>query len=201
VADGFMDEMHAVRSNSETMQQALTELVHWIYEDVVGHDVLPRELPSEIAPVVYLLQRLAFETGESADAAVQRYSATPFHRAMAGRALSREEFHMVASQVETFWSNRTVGLGAFDDYEVFSLMCYEDNKRWAYINPQLSPPEPPAESGHSGRELGVQHRMGISPEEVAVCNLRSEQVEFFRRFLPDVYVRFRGGASQLDSNR
>ena len=85
-----------------------------------------------------------------------------------------------------FGTARELGLSSIDDdYEVYGMLCYEDNEWIGCINLHLAPRDRETE----------QHalRFGRSPEECRRRFLRPEQDAFFRKHLPDVYARFASG--------
>jgi hypothetical protein len=48
---------------------------------------------------------------------------------LAGRKLNREEFYILLATGCVEWTNKTVGLSDFDDYELIDLLRYEGEDR------------------------------------------------------------------------
>jgi len=108
---------------------------------------------------------------------ILRWPAVKFKR---GQKLTRTEYyHLVAAGVFEQGGAKVLGLSPYDDYEAFSFLFYEDEKRIAYINP--------GQPHHSERRA----RLGIPPEEARLDALRPEQREFFKKHLPETYERFK----------
>jgi hypothetical protein len=81
---------------------------------------------------------------------------------------------------------REFGLSRVSDFEVFSMMCYEDERSWTHINPGLCAPP----SWKPGGVRQVPTEFGRAPEECSLSRLRPEQLAFFERYLPHVLARF-----------
>jgi hypothetical protein len=117
---------------------------------------------------------------------MDRYSMEPFNTYLEGRPLSREQSYVCRALGLDLGTAREVGLVDVDDYDVYRMLCYEDDRRWAYINIHLVPPEPI----RLGPVTRIRMRFGRAPEECRRRFLQPEQHDFFREHLPDVYARF-----------
>src|SRR5262249_4305371 len=99
--------------------------------------------------------------------------------------LTREEYYLCRAMGLDFGTAREGGLAVLDDYEVYRMLCYEDEAWRGYINIYLEP------RASSPTPLAV--RFGRSPAECRRSCLRSDQAAFFREHLPSVYQRFADG--------
>jgi hypothetical protein len=99
-----------------------------------------------------------------------------------GMPLTREEYYLCRAMGVDFGTARELGLSCIDDYEVYGMLCYEDDKWIGYINVHLTSRDREAER--------QALRLGRSPEECRRRFLRPEQDAFFREHLPGVYARF-----------
>jgi hypothetical protein len=149
-------------------------------------DLSPRELPGVDRSLLTALHAELENCRRSADQAFARYSSGPSAKVVAGQPLSREQYYLCRAMGADFGTAREVGLFSLDDYDVFRMLCYEDDERWAYINIHLAPPGPV----RPGQVTRRRARFGSAPEECRRRFLRPEQHDFFREHLPDVYDRF-----------
>ncbi|TAK25713.1 MAG: hypothetical protein EPO40_21945 [Myxococcaceae bacterium] len=96
-----------------------------------------------------------------------------------GARLTEEEFYLCRLAGVGFpWAER-LGLGAAHDAEAFDHHFYEDDSVSGYINP--------AKAGDTGR----QSMLGLAPEDVRMDALRPTQRDFWERYAPDIFARFR----------
>src|SRR5215471_10487347 len=180
----WAQQLRAVIEALEPLDGVLEDIHRWLWRNVVVHDCLPRELPDEIDR---LLSRLGsgLHAGKSAASeAFQRFSGGPTGKFLAGMRLSEEEFYIlngIAVASSDFPRNTANGLGLTDvtDYEAFSMLYYEDDRRYGYINPEETPKKP----GY------FRWGLGIIPESVCTKFLRPEQDTFLRRRIPALFAR------------
>ena len=102
--------------------------------------------------------------------------------------LTREEFYILAAQGIIVIPSKT---GSEEAYEEFAHYLYEDNAQWGYINPSERPDPPPVPTGNGGWTQEVSLKIGIAPEKVRTSFLRTDQLNFFRDFKPELFSRFR----------
>jgi len=86
--------------------------------------------------------------------------------------LSKKEFYLLASEKIIKWTD----LNGFDNFQLFDFHFYEDDKTRSYIIPTNTP------------DTGG---WGIAPEHVKLKHLRPEQKEFFAKYDPKTYKRFK----------
>jgi hypothetical protein len=177
-----MREVREILAAINRAHQAADDLSRWTWDNVVGHDVVPRQLPQPVDSHLNTLQREIHEIRQLADHAFDRYSSGPSGRALAGMPLTQEEYYLCRAKGADFGTAREIGLIGFDDYECYRMLCYEDDAWRGYINVNLEPRDP------ESRRVGM--RFGRSPEECKRRFLSPEQDAFFREHLPEVYKRF-----------
>jgi hypothetical protein len=148
---------------------------------------LSRAVPEDDRSLLRALHADLAECRQSAEQAMDRYSMEPFNTYLEGRPLSREQYYVCRARGLDLGTAREVGLVDVDDYDVYRMLCYEDEKSWTYINIHLAPREPI----RPGQVTRIGMRFGSAPEECRRRFLRPEQHDFFRDRLPDVYERFR----------
>ena len=178
----WFEELRRIEASVQNAERALRALCDSLGAGVL-HDISPRASPKGAATAI---ERLVAELAAIRDAqrqALERYCLEPAEKWYRGQLLTREEYYLFAASVECFMTAKQLGLSQMDDYDVFCLMCYEDDDCRCYINPF----EWPRDS--SSGKVGL--RIGRPPEELRADALRSEQREFFARYLPEVYPRFR----------
>ena len=108
--------------------------------------------------------------------------------------LTEEEYHLLASNGIQWVTAKSLGLSEFDDYEIFDHFCYENDKCYGMINPRESRPEEKVvyPDGSSRQKVGL--RIGDPPERVHANDLRPAQREFFEKYLPAIFRRFKSNA-------
>ena len=173
-----------IRAETECARQSLRALTDWLYEHVVGHDVLPRQLPDEVAPLLERLDEALHSIGEDQRQLWDRCCSGPAQKFALGRRLNMEEYHLLRAWRVAPLTVETLGLSPVDDFGLWTLLYYEDDERYGYINPGARP------RATGARRVAKQ--LGIQPEEIRRSALNPEQQEFFERNLPEVYARFKG---------
>lgn len=176
------DQLRDLIGAADRASAAVRDIRAWAWENVVASDVVPRETPEPLQSYLTGLERDLGETGELARALFDRLSSDPSRKLLSGQPLSREEYYLVRALGVDCGGAQEVGLTDLADYEVYRMLCYEDDQRWSYINVHLPPREP------QPQQVGA--RFGRAPEECRRRNLRPDQVTFFRDRLPEIYRRF-----------
>lgn len=146
-----------------------------------------RELIQSVWSHVAQLNELIKTAREAAEDARDRYALSPTARYLRGDLLSREEYSLLVAMDVGPPTAKDLGLGGFDDYDVFRLLHYDDRASdvTCYINPDLRP------RGGGERKLAIF--CGRAPEELRLDALRDDQREFFEKYLPEVHARFQRG--------
>ncbi len=175
-------EIRDIDSAIDQADQALRDVTDWIWAHVVASDVWPRTLPESVASHLDTLHGQLNQIRRAADKAFSRLSSEPSSKAIAGLPLTREEYYLCRAMGADFGTAKEVGLIGFDDYEIYQMLCYEEDSRRCYIDVHLAPRDP-----QSTRPAVRGQR---SPEECRRRCLRPEQHGFFREHLPGVYERF-----------
>ncbi len=98
---------------------------------------------------------------------------------MSGARLTEDEFYLCRLAGVSFPWAGSLGVGAAHDAQAFDHHFYEDDKQMGYINPQKTD------------STGRHDMLGIDPQEVRVSALRPAQREFWERYSPAVFARFR----------
>ena len=176
------DQLRHLVDAADQASAALRDVGAWACENVVASDVLPRQMPEPLVSHLTTLERGLGTIRELAGALVGRLCSGPSVKLLAGRPLSREEYYLCRAMGVDFGGAQELGLAEFADYEVYRLLCYEDDQRVSYINIHLAP------RGPQQQRVGAQ--FGRPPEECRRRYLRPEQLAFFRDRLPEVYRRF-----------
>ncbi len=176
------DQIRDLKGAAERASAAVWEIQISAGENIFGSDALPREMPEPLHLVLRSLERELHGIGELASGLFERLCAGPSHKLLAGKPLSQEEYYLVRASGVDFGGAKDLGLTDLTDYEVYRMLCYEDDRRWSYINVHLSPRDPQSQQ--------VSARFGCPPEECRRRFLRPEQETFFRDRFPKVYERF-----------
>ena len=148
-----------------------------------------KSLPeTEILDFLTILDQELSDIAQTSDDLRWYFCRKPLEKWHTGQQLTREEFYLLAAQGIIVIPSET---GSLEAYEEFAYYLYEDNELRGYINPSERPNPSPVPTGNGGSTQEVHLRIGIVPEEVRVSFLRTEQLNFFRNFKPELFSRFR----------
>jgi hypothetical protein len=184
MAKSWLDDGNEIATDIDVALDALRFTSDWLWRNVVADDVWPRQMPEELA--------VALEKMDGALRAAKDFARYPGEHVaskfLAARVMTRDEFYTLCALGGGPPFNVS-GLCPFDEYEIYTFFCYEDDEQWTYINPDKKPPTP------STLSLGVVVKLvggfGIAPEEVRISFLHPDEREFFRKYLPEVFARFK----------
>jgi len=187
----FLQEVESLANGIEDSQLAAEEIRNWLLKHAAADD-----LPPELASLLKRLNDSLQHVG-SATITLRGWLTEPIGKFLAGRPLTSWEYHLLAGEgVFSAFADRFpmgtakgMGLSPVDDFEAFSMACYEDEKQWQYINPH----EEPRREIHFGAGT-VGMRFGAAPEDLDLEGLRPEQRAFFEQHRPEIYARFRRGS-------
>lgn len=178
----WVNQLRDLVGAADRAAEAARDISAWASEEVVPSDVLPRKMPEPLGTRLTALECDLDEIDKLAAALFARLSSDPSARLLAGRPLSREPYYLVRALGVDFGGAQELGLIDLSDYEIYRMLCYEDDQRISHINVHLSPRDP------LSQRIGV--RFGRSPEECRRRYLRPEQVTFFRDRCPEIYEIF-----------
>jgi hypothetical protein len=97
-SEDWIDDIRKLSSLVDQQEAICQQIAEWIWKNVPAPDVLPRELPVDIAGALLLLGESTRETKMATAALLERICATPAAKFMNGELLTREEFHLLASR-------------------------------------------------------------------------------------------------------
>ena len=183
----------AVNQYVGTAVDELGDLITWFRRDIVAKKRIPRnkiaQVNKSLTTLSEALQSLAGAVSGIADA-----QGRAMLTLLSGKRLNREEFYILLVTECVEWTNKTVGLSDFDDYELFNLLRYEGENRNGYIYlaadidelPQIDP-----DDWTLSFVTRTYRKAIIPPEEIQWSTLNSEQRSFFENYLPETVGRFK----------
>ena len=186
------ESVSAVNQYLRTAVDELGDLITWFKRDIVAKKRVPKnkiaQANKSLATLSEALQSLAESISGIADA-----QGRAMLTLLGGKRLSREEFYILLVTECVEWTNKTVGLSDFDDYELFNLLRYEGGDRSGYIYlaadidelPQIDP-----DDWTLSFVTRTYRKAIIPPEEIQWSTLNSEQRSFFENYLPETVGRF-----------
>jgi len=186
----WLEALRVAKRSFDSAEKALNEIVGWIYQNVVGHDVLPRQFPPDLEAHFCVLHD-ALRVSRSSVAEIEESLDTALLDCLGGRRLTKEQFHLLMALNCLKFTNKSIGLSNFEDYEVFEKFCYEDGDGYShYISPGVKPLSPPVVDGHT---TIIEGRLGPdkAPEDIPWERLKPEQRSFFEKYLPEIAARFK----------
>ena len=134
------------------------------------------------------LERTASMFNSVADA--QRMATLTF---LSGKKLTRDQFYILLASESIEWTNKTLGLSDFEDFELIELLRYEgkDRKGYIYLADDIDDVPTEAVDDWYLQFLTSTYRKAIiPPEDIHWSDLRPEQRSFFEKYLPDAVGRF-----------
>ena len=168
------------------------DLMTCFQRDVDGRSRISSETRMQLGESLYelndALQKLTDSVGGVADAHSRALLSL-----LAGRRLDRHQFYILLATECVEWTNQTVGLSDFDDFELFDLLRYESAGRSGYIylakDIHFRPDVDPDDWTLSFRSRSYR-RAVIAPEAIQWSTLSPRQHSFFKEYLPEVVDRF-----------
>ena len=137
-AEGWLPTLQSIRKSIESANEAAREIVRWVDQNVCADDVRPRQMPPDLEKSLVLLHDTLHRSDESL-AKIQDDLCQGLHRLIRGQRLSREQFHIAMALALLNFTNKSVGLSDFDDYEIFEHFYFEDEDRSGVIDERQSP--------------------------------------------------------------
>jgi hypothetical protein len=182
----------AANQSLRTAVDAMGDLITCFQRDIDGRSRIStetaRQMGDSLIELSDSLQKLTASIGGVADA--QSRALLNF---LGGRRLDREQFYILLATECVEWTNQTVGLSDFDDFELFDLLRYEANGQSGYI--YLAPdidhlPDVEPDDWTLAFMSRTYRRAIIAPEAIQWSNLTPRQRSFFEKYLPDTVGRF-----------
>lgn len=104
--------------------------------------------------------------------------------------ITEREYHLTRAAGFKLVTAKGLGICPLDDFDVYRMCVYEDDKMVCFLNPDESPKVKTVD-----KKTGVTHirlRIARSPEELEAKHLGPEQRQFFTKYRPDVLARLKG---------
>ena len=187
------DSAQAANQYLGTAVDELGDLITWFKRDIVDREDLSEETVTQVnnslAVMSDSLHKLAKTITGVADA--QNRAMLEF---LSGSRLSREEFYILLASESLEWTNKTMGLAPFDDYELFDLLRYEGEDQSGYIYLAADVEDLPAASPDDWTltfMTRTYRKAIIAPAAIQWSALSSKQRALFKTYLPEMVGRFR----------
>jgi hypothetical protein len=160
--------------------------------DIDGRSRISSETTMQLGDSLYALndalQKLTASVGGVADAHSRALLSF-----LAGRRLDRQQFYILLATECIEWTNKTVGLSDFDDFELFDLLRYEAKGQsgYIYLAPDIDDlPDVEPDDWTLAFMTRTYRRAIIAPEAIQWSDLSLRQRSFFEKYLPEVVGRF-----------
>jgi hypothetical protein len=186
-ADDWHGEFERIHESVDRVRSVVEGIAKWIWDNVVAKDVFPPQMPPGVAEYLRVIDH-ELRSIEQVGANLKWYfCSNPLQKWLSGQKLTREEFYLLVAQ--GVWT--ISGSDEEDEYEEFAHFLYEDDERRGYINPSERPNAPPVQKDGGARVQKVHLKIGIMPEDVRTSFLSPAQLDFFKKFRPELFSRFR----------
>ena len=146
------------------------------------------QMGSTLCELSDALQKLIVSVGGVADAHSRALLSF-----LGGKRLDREQFYILLATGCVEWTNKTVGLSAFDDFELFELLRYEAKGQsgYIYLAPDIDDlPDVDSDDWTLAFMTRTYRRAILPPETIQWSSLSPRQRSFFKKYLPEVVGRF-----------
>ena len=181
-----------VNQSLGTAVDAMGDLITCFQRDIEGqsrvHKKTERQIRNSLASLSDSLHQLATSVSGVADA--HSRATLSF---LGGKKLNREEFYILLATECVEWTNKTVGLSDFDDFELFELLRYEGEGEsgYIYLAPDIDDlPDADPDDWALGFLSRTYRKAIIAPEAIQWSTLSTRQRAFFENYLPDAVRRF-----------
>jgi len=175
-----------------TAIDAMGDLMTCFQRDIDGRSRISLETRMQLGDSLYelngALQKLTASIGGVADA--HSRAVLSF---LSGKRLDRQQFYILLATECVEWTNQTVGLSDFDDFELFELLRYEaaGQSGYIYLAPDINyMPDVGPDDWTLAFMSRTYRRAIIAPEAIQWSNLSQRQRSFFETYLPDTVGRF-----------
>ena len=182
----------AANQSLRTAIDAVDDLMTCFQRDIDGRSRISSETTNQLGDSLYALndalQKLTASVGGVADAHSRALLSF-----LAGRRLDRQQFYILLATECIEWTNKTVGLSDFDDFELFDLLRYEaaGQSGYIYLAPDIDDlPDVAPDDWTLAFMTRTYRRAIIAPEAIQWSNLSPRQRSFFKEYLPEVVDRF-----------
>ena len=186
------DSIQALSQSLGTAVDELGDVRTWFKRDMSESKAFPPETVAQVGESLDEISRSLQYLSQSiigiADA--QNRAMMNF---LGGLKLDREDFYVLLATGCIEFTNQTVGLSDFDDYELFNLLRYksEDRRGYIYLQSDINDqPENDPDDWTMNFITRTYRKAIIPPEEIEWETLNAEQQQFFEKYLPDTVARF-----------
>lgn len=90
----WLETLRKARRSIESAESVLIEIAGWINENVVAHDVLPRQFPPALGELFGILNEALCQS-RSSITEVEESLEAPLVECLAGRPLTKEQQHII----------------------------------------------------------------------------------------------------------
>lgn len=180
---------------NQTLQNAVDamgDLMTCFQREIDGRRRISTETTRQMGDSLYelsdALQKLTTVIGGVADAHSRALLSF-----LGGKRLDREQFYILLATGCVEWTNKTVGLSEFDDFDLFDLLRYETagQNGYIYLAPDIDNlPAVEPDDWTLAFMSRTYRRAIIAPEAIQWSTLSPRQCSFFETYLPEVVDRF-----------
>jgi hypothetical protein len=186
--DECAEEFDQIRDSIAKAHSIVEVLAHWVWDNVFAKDMIPPQMPPEVSDAITALDEELVAIARTSDDLKWFFCRKALHIFAKGDRLTKEEFYLLAAQGVMRIPSET-GIG--EAYEDYNYYFYEDDERQGYINPSARPDPPPVRTQDGRVTQILSTRIGIVPEDAKISFLNEKQKDFFKKYKPDLFFRFK----------
>ena len=182
----------AANQSLRTAIDAMDDVMTCFQRDIDGRSRISTDatmhMGDSLVALSDALQKLTVSVGGVADAHSRALLSF-----LGGKRLNREQFYILLATEIVEWTNKTIGLSDFDDFELFDLLRYEAKGQsgYIYLAPDIDDLPDVEPDDWTLAFMSRAYRSAIlAPETIQWSNLSPRQRSFFKKYLPEVVGRF-----------
>jgi hypothetical protein len=179
--EGWSENIKSNLNELEEVMRNFDLLQTWLMDNLLAKDVQPSRLPEQVSEFIDKIRKALISIRQSENGLFNRLSSEPVGKYASGAKLTREEFYLLKAMDVPLIKAKDFNLSNWDDFDFFNLFTYEDEQCRGYINP--------TPMGDEIRKVEI--KFGFPPENLKLSALRPEQHDFFSKYLPAMYTRFK----------
>ena len=186
------ESIQSVNQSLGTAVDELGDLRTWFKRDMSESDAFPTETVTRVGDSLDEMSRSLQYLAETITGIADAQNQAMFHF-LGGLKLGREDFYILLATECIEFTNKTVGLSDFDDYELFNLLRYKgkDRRGYIYLQSDINDiPETDPDDWTMSFITRTYLKAIIPPEEIEWETLTAEQRQFFEKYLPETVKRF-----------
>jgi len=186
-ATNWSSQFAKIKRCADEAEQLLVDIEKWVWNNVVGKDVIPHQMPEDVATLLSEIGKELENIRKLENSFRDYFCINPAHKLAKGVRLTKVEFYLLLAQdILTM-----PGVSGKTQYEEFMCYYYQDEERKGYIVFDAPLPTGKKEKKYGKETIKLRLGYEVEPEDVCVSKLTNEQKRYFEKHAPNLFARFR----------